>query len=88
MENRRPAHGRDQAVPLGSLWLWRRPMPGAMIVAAPFCVANRGCVHDGRVVYDFRITQYPGGIVAAGNNGLTVVKDGTIVFDGTVATKP
>jgi len=40
-------------------------------------------VHGGSVVYDFRVKQYPYGIVAAGDNGLTVVKDGKIVFDGT-----
>jgi hypothetical protein len=45
-------------------------------------------VHGGSVVYGFRITQYPYGIIATGNNGLTVVKAGKIVFDGTAATKP
>jgi limonene-1,2-epoxide hydrolase len=45
-------------------------------------------VHGDRVVYDFRLTQDPGGIVAAGNNGLDIVKDGKIVYDGTEATKP
>jgi hypothetical protein len=44
-------------------------------------------VHGGRVVYDFRVKQY-GAIVAAGNDGLTVVKAGKIVFDGTEATEP
>jgi limonene-1,2-epoxide hydrolase len=41
-------------------------------------------VHGGRVVYDFRITQYPEGIIATGTDGLTIVKDGQIVWDGTV----
>jgi limonene-1,2-epoxide hydrolase len=41
-------------------------------------------VHGGRVVYDFRITQYPTGIVATGDDGLTIVKNGKIVWDGTV----
>jgi hypothetical protein len=41
----------------------------------------------GRVVYDFRVKQ-GAFIVASGNNGLTVVKDGKIVFDGTEATEP
>ena len=45
-------------------------------------------VHGGSVVYDFRVKQYPYGIVAAGNNGLTVVKAGKIAFDGTEAAKP
>jgi limonene-1,2-epoxide hydrolase len=44
-------------------------------------------VHGGRVVYDFRVKQYAS-IVAAGHDGLTVVKDGKIVFDGTEATEP
>jgi limonene-1,2-epoxide hydrolase len=41
-------------------------------------------VHGGRVVYTFRVTQYPEGIIATGNDGLTIVKDGKIVWDGTV----
>jgi limonene-1,2-epoxide hydrolase len=45
-------------------------------------------VHGDRVVYDFRLTQDPGGVVAAGNNGLDIVMDGKIVYDGTEATKP
>jgi limonene-1,2-epoxide hydrolase len=44
-------------------------------------------VHGGRVVYDFRVKQY-NSIVAAGNDGLTVVKAAKIVFDGTEATEP
>ena len=44
-------------------------------------------VHGGSVVYDFRVKQY-NSIVATGSDGLTVVKDGKIVWDGTVATKP
>jgi limonene-1,2-epoxide hydrolase len=44
-------------------------------------------VHGGRVVYDFRVKQYRS-TVAAGSDGLTVVRDGKIVFDGTVATEP
>ena len=39
-------------------------------------------VHGGRVVYDFRLTQYPFGIVATGTDGLTIVKGGKIVWDG------
>jgi limonene-1,2-epoxide hydrolase len=39
-------------------------------------------VHGGRVIYDFRLTQYPSGIVATGTDGLTIVKDGKIVWDG------
>jgi limonene-1,2-epoxide hydrolase len=42
-------------------------------------------VHGGRVIYDFRLTQYPVGIVATGTDGLTIVKDGKIVWDGTVS---
>ena len=45
-------------------------------------------VHGDRVVYDYRLTADPGGIVATGNNGLDIVKDGKIVYDGTEATKP
>jgi limonene-1,2-epoxide hydrolase len=41
----------------------------------------------GRVVYDFRVKQ-GAFIVASGNDGLTVVKHGKIVFDGTEATEP
>ena len=44
-------------------------------------------VHGGRVVYDFRVKQNSS-IVAAGKDGLTVVKAGKIVFDGTEATEP
>jgi hypothetical protein len=44
-------------------------------------------VDGGRVIYDFRVKQYAS-IVAAGHHGLTVVKDGKIVFDGTQATEP
>jgi limonene-1,2-epoxide hydrolase len=44
-------------------------------------------VDGGRVVYDFRVKQY-GSIVGAGTDGLTVVKAGKIVFDGTEATEP
>jgi hypothetical protein len=44
-------------------------------------------VHGGSVVYDFRVEQY-NSLVAAGHDGLTVVKDGKIVYDGTEATKP
>jgi hypothetical protein len=53
--------------------------------------ASEGIVYDhtkfrvdgGRVVYDFLVKQN-GSIVAAGHDGLTVVKDGKIVWDGTV----
>jgi hypothetical protein len=45
------------------------------------------CVLGGRVVYDVRVKQY-NSIVAAGNDGLTVVKAGKIVFDRTEATEP
>ena len=45
-------------------------------------------VHGDRVVYDYRLTQYPFGIVAAGTDGLDIVKDGKIVWDGTVGTAP
>ena len=45
-------------------------------------------VHGDRVAYDYRLTTDPGGIVATGNNGLDIVKDGKIVYDGTEATKP
>jgi limonene-1,2-epoxide hydrolase len=45
-------------------------------------------VHGDRVVYDYRLTQDPGGTVAAGTDGLDIVKDGKIVFDGTVSTGP
>jgi limonene-1,2-epoxide hydrolase len=41
-------------------------------------------VHGGRVIYDFRLTQYPIGIIATGTDGLTIVKDGKIVWDGSV----
>jgi limonene-1,2-epoxide hydrolase len=44
-------------------------------------------VDGGRVIYDFRVKQYAS-IVAAGHDGLTVVKDGKIVFEGTEATEP
>ena len=44
-------------------------------------------VDGGRVVYDFRVKQ-GAVLVASGNDGLTVVKDGKIVFDGTEATEP
>jgi limonene-1,2-epoxide hydrolase len=42
-------------------------------------------VHGGRVVYAFRVTQYPEGVIATGTDGLTIVKDGKIVWDGTVS---
>jgi hypothetical protein len=45
-------------------------------------------VHGDRVVYDYRLTQDPGGTVAAGTDGLDIVKDGEIVFDGTTAVAP
>jgi hypothetical protein len=45
-------------------------------------------VHGDWVVYDFRVTTDPGGIVGTGNNGLDIVKDGKIVFDGTTTVAP
>jgi limonene-1,2-epoxide hydrolase len=44
-------------------------------------------VDGDRVVYDYRLTQDPGGTVAAGSDGLDIVKDGKIVYDGTVGTQ-
>jgi limonene-1,2-epoxide hydrolase len=44
-------------------------------------------VHGDRVIYDFRLTEYFG-TVATGNNGLDIVKDGKIVYDGTETSKP
>jgi limonene-1,2-epoxide hydrolase len=42
---------------------------------------------DGRVVYDFTVTNYIQ-VVAEGTDGLTIVEDGKIVFDGTEGTEP
>lgn len=41
---------------------------------------------DGRVVYDYKVL-IGGEVVETGTNGLTIVKDGLIVFDGTEGTE-
>jgi hypothetical protein len=40
---------------------------------------------DGKVVYDYKVMQ-GSNLLDQGTNGLTVVKDGKIVFDGTEDT--
>ena len=40
---------------------------------------------DGRVVYDYKVLQ-GGNLLDQGTNGLTIVKDGKVVFDGTEDT--
>jgi len=40
---------------------------------------------DGAVVYDYEVLQ-GGNVLDKGTNGLTIVKDGMIVFDGTEDT--
>jgi hypothetical protein len=40
---------------------------------------------DGKVVYDYKVMQGTN-LLDQGTNGLTVVKDGKIVFDGTEDT--
>ena len=40
---------------------------------------------DGRVVYDYKVLQ-GGNLLDQGTNGLTIVKDGQVVFDGTEDT--
>jgi ketosteroid isomerase-like protein len=40
---------------------------------------------DGKIVYDYRVVQ-GGNLLDQGTNGLTMVKDGMIVFDGTEET--
>jgi ketosteroid isomerase-like protein len=42
---------------------------------------------DGTVVYDYEVLQ-AGNVLDRGTNGLTMVKDGLIVFDGTEETLP
>jgi limonene-1,2-epoxide hydrolase len=42
---------------------------------------------DGRVVYDFKVKQ-GGQLVEQGTNGLTIVKDGKITFNGSESTEP
>jgi ketosteroid isomerase-like protein len=42
---------------------------------------------DGRVVYDY-VVKIKGDAVEKGTNGLTTIKDGKIVFDGTETTEP
>ena len=40
---------------------------------------------DGKIVYDYKVMQ-GGNLLDQGTNGLTVVKDGKVVFDGTEDT--
>jgi hypothetical protein len=42
---------------------------------------------DGRLIYDYEVLQ-SGTLLDQGTNGLTIVKDGKIVFDGTEDTEP
>jgi ketosteroid isomerase-like protein len=42
---------------------------------------------DGKIVYDYKVVQ-GGNVLDQGANGLTIVKDGKIVFDGTEDTAP
>jgi len=42
---------------------------------------------DGKVVYDYKVMQ-GGNLLDQGTNGLTIVKDGKVVFDGTEDTAP
>jgi ketosteroid isomerase-like protein len=42
---------------------------------------------DGSVVYDYEVLQ-GGNVLDKGTNGLTIVKDGKVVFDGTEDTEP
>jgi hypothetical protein len=42
----------------------------------------------GRVVYDFKVREdVSGRVIAEGTDGLTIVEDGKIVFDGTERTE-
>jgi limonene-1,2-epoxide hydrolase len=41
----------------------------------------------GRVVYDFKVKDVSGRVIAQGTDGLTIVDDGKIVFDGTERTE-
>ena len=40
---------------------------------------------DGKIIYDYKVIQ-GGNVLDQGSNGLTVVKDGKVVFDGTEDT--
>src|SRR5919108_179184 len=40
---------------------------------------------DGKIIYDYKVMQ-AGNVLDQGTNGLTVVKDGKVVFDGTEDT--
>ncbi len=40
---------------------------------------------DGQIVYDYKVLQ-GGNVLDQGTNGLTVVKDGLVIFDGTEDT--
>jgi limonene-1,2-epoxide hydrolase len=42
---------------------------------------------DGRVVYDFKVKDFSGRVIEHGTDGLTIVEDGRIVFDGTERTE-
>src|SRR5215211_4826989 len=42
---------------------------------------------SGRVVYDFNVKDVTGRVIAQGTDGLTIVQDGKIVFDGTEQTE-
>jgi ketosteroid isomerase-like protein len=42
---------------------------------------------DGKIAYDYKVMQ-GGNLLDQGTNGLTVVKDGMVVFDGTEDTDP
>ena len=42
---------------------------------------------DGRVVYDYKVLQ-GANLLDQGTNGLTGVKDGQVIFDGTEGTDP
>jgi hypothetical protein len=42
---------------------------------------------DGTIVYDYEVMQ-GGNVLDKGMNGLTIVKDGLVVFDGTEETLP
>jgi hypothetical protein len=41
----------------------------------------------GRIVYDYKVMQ-GGNLLDQGTNGLTIVKEGKIIFDGTEDTEP
>ena len=42
---------------------------------------------DGRVIYDYKVMQ-GANLLDQGTNGLTIVKDGKVIFDGTEDTDP